>query len=188
MRCPRCDIAIPIGGEMCTKCGYNVRTKKTDPNWHPPVPPKPEPPKPVPPKPEPPKPVPPKPEPPKPKPKRRWFRRFCLTLLACIIGRYIGFMAGNLWARIELGDLSFRKESVQETVNPAFDTYTLGVSYAHGRGVPQDYEQALYWYRIAAERGVPFAKSYLPEIEKQAAQASANKNQTGKCSDNAKNR
>ena len=66
--------------------------------------------------------------------------------------------------------------------------HTLGVSYAHGRGVPQDYEQALYWYRIAAERGVPFAKSYLPEIEKQAAQASANKNQTGKCSDNAKNR
>lgn len=54
-----------------------------------------------------------------------------MTLLACIIGRYIGFMAGNLWARIELGDLSFRKESVQETVNPAFDTYLSqrGVSY-----------------------------------------------------------
>lgn len=142
MRCPRCDIAIPIGGEMCTKCGYNVRTKKIDPNWHPPVPkpeppapkpvpPKPVPPKPEPPRPEPPKPVPPQPEPPKPKPKKHWFRRICITLLACLIGRCIGYMAGSLWARSELEDFSFQKEAVQETVNPAFDAYLTqrGLSY-----------------------------------------------------------
>lgn len=133
MRCPRCDVAIPIGGEMCVKCGYNVRTKKIDPSWHPPVPdpvlPVPDPvppiPNPIPPVPDP---VPPKPN---PKPKKNWLRRILLTLLACLVGRYIGTMAGSLMARIQLGDFNFQKAAVQEAVNPAFENYLSqkGLSY-----------------------------------------------------------
>lgn len=125
MRCPKCNSAIPIGGEMCVKCGYNVRTKQTDQNWNPPalVPP-------------PPPSVPPVddtiPASVPPKPKKHWFRRALVILLACLIGRYIGSMAGRLWARIELGDFSFQKALVQETVNPAFDVYLTqkGLSYS----------------------------------------------------------
>lgn len=145
MRCPRCDIAIPIGGELCTKCGYNVYTKKIDPSWHQPVPkPVPPEPKPIPPAPKPvppaPKPVPPAPKPeppapkltpPAPKPKKQWFRNIFLTLLACLIGRSVGTMAGSLLAQIELGDVSFRQETVQDTANPAFENYLTqrGLSY-----------------------------------------------------------
>ncbi|MDO8546574.1 MAG: tetratricopeptide repeat protein [Nitrospirales bacterium] len=31
--------------------------------------------------------------------------------------------------------------------------HRLGLMYYRGRGVPQDYVQALYWYRAAAEQG-----------------------------------
>ena len=31
--------------------------------------------------------------------------------------------------------------------------YNLGVMYANGRGVPQDYAEAMKWYRLAAEQG-----------------------------------
>ncbi len=31
--------------------------------------------------------------------------------------------------------------------------YNLGVMYDHGQGVPQDYAEAVKWYRLAAERG-----------------------------------
>ena len=32
--------------------------------------------------------------------------------------------------------------------------YNLGVTYAEGRGVPQDDVQAVYWYRLAAHQGL----------------------------------
>ena len=32
--------------------------------------------------------------------------------------------------------------------------YNLGLLYHHGRGVPQDYAEAMRWYRKAAEQGV----------------------------------
>ena len=31
--------------------------------------------------------------------------------------------------------------------------FTLGAMYYNGRGVPQDYKQAVKWYRLAAEQG-----------------------------------
>ncbi len=31
--------------------------------------------------------------------------------------------------------------------------YNLGVMYAKGQGVPQDYQEAVRWYRLAAEQG-----------------------------------
>jgi TPR repeat protein len=39
--------------------------------------------------------------------------------------------------------------------------YTLGVMYANGQGVIQDYKTAVQWYRLAAEQGYASAQSNL---------------------------
>ncbi|MBR0097489.1 MAG: SEL1-like repeat protein, partial [Synergistaceae bacterium] len=39
--------------------------------------------------------------------------------------------------------------------------YNLGNMYINGRGVQQDYQQALYWYRKAAEQGDAGAQNNL---------------------------
>ena len=37
----------------------------------------------------------------------------------------------------------------------------LGVMYDNGKGVPQDYQEAVRWYRLAAEQGDDYAQSNL---------------------------
>ena len=37
----------------------------------------------------------------------------------------------------------------------------LGVMYGNGEGVPQDYKEAVKWYRLAAEQGVAAAQYNL---------------------------
>ena len=39
--------------------------------------------------------------------------------------------------------------------------YNLGVMYAQGQGVPQNYKQAVYWYKKSANQGDAFAQSNL---------------------------
>ena len=39
--------------------------------------------------------------------------------------------------------------------------FTLAVAYEFGLNVPQDYEQAVYWYRKSAEQGLAVAQSSL---------------------------
>jgi TPR repeat protein len=39
--------------------------------------------------------------------------------------------------------------------------FYLGVMYAKGRGVPQDYQESVHWYQHAAEQGFPKAMSNL---------------------------
>jgi TPR repeat protein len=43
----------------------------------------------------------------------------------------------------------------------------LGYMYAHGRGVPQDYTEAVKWYTKAAEHGDPNAQSVLGDMYRQ---------------------
>ena len=43
----------------------------------------------------------------------------------------------------------------------AFAQYDLGVMYANGQGVPQDYAQAVAWYRKAADQGNAAAQTNL---------------------------
>jgi TPR repeat protein len=45
--------------------------------------------------------------------------------------------------------------------NDANSQYNLGLLYARGQGVPQDYKQAIAWYQKAAEQGVPAAEYNL---------------------------
>ena len=42
--------------------------------------------------------------------------------------------------------------------------YGLGVCYATGQGVEQDYTQAVHWWRKAAEQGDAFAIEALKEL------------------------
>jgi TPR repeat protein len=39
--------------------------------------------------------------------------------------------------------------------------FLLGDQYANGKGVPQDYSEAMLWFQKAAEQGHPVAKLYL---------------------------
>ena len=43
----------------------------------------------------------------------------------------------------------------------AFAQYNLGVMYANGQGVPQNYKTAVKWYRLAAKQGLAGAQYYL---------------------------
>ena len=43
----------------------------------------------------------------------------------------------------------------------AFSQYFLGDMYADGDGVPQDYAEAVRWFRLAAEQGNVDAQSIL---------------------------
>jgi TPR repeat protein len=38
----------------------------------------------------------------------------------------------------------------------------LGVKYENGEGVPQDYKEAMKWYRLAIEQGLGIAQARLP--------------------------
>jgi len=43
----------------------------------------------------------------------------------------------------------------------AVKQYRLGLMYDQGAGVPQDYEEAVKWYRLAADQGDAYAQSNL---------------------------
>lgn len=51
-----------------------------------------------------------------------------------------------------------------ETSDHAYAQYYLGVMYANGQGVEQDYEEAAQWYRRAAEKGVAAAQAKLGQL------------------------
>ena len=46
----------------------------------------------------------------------------------------------------------------------ADDQYWRGYGYQYGEGVPQDYKEALRWYRLAAEQGMAEAQYHLASM------------------------
>ena len=46
----------------------------------------------------------------------------------------------------------------------AYAQYNLGGMYANGKGVTQDYKEAIKWYRLAADQGNADAKEALPRL------------------------
>jgi uncharacterized protein len=53
---------------------------------------------------------------------------------------------------------SLKEEAAQGDADAQF---TLGARYSRGRGVPQDYAEALKWYRLAANQGKAAAQLNL---------------------------
>ena len=51
-----------------------------------------------------------------------------------------------------------RKDAEQGDATAQFN---LGVRYRNGQGVPQDYAEAVRWYRLAAEQGYATAQFFL---------------------------
>ena len=56
---------------------------------------------------------------------------------------------------------TFRKLAEQ---GDAAAQYNLGLMYDNGQGVPQDYAEAVKWYRLAAEQGMPAHNSILVHV------------------------
>ena len=59
----------------------------------------------------------------------------------------------------ELQEATAAQQSAKDGV--AADQYKLGTMYVKGQGVTQDYQEAVKWYRLAAEQGEVNAQSAL---------------------------
>jgi len=46
----------------------------------------------------------------------------------------------------------------------AYAQNNLGYMYEYGEGMPQDYQKALRWYRLAADQGEATAQNHLGEM------------------------
>ena len=61
---------------------------------------------------------------------------------------------------IDDSDLQDMDRILAEEGNPIAQ-YNLGLMYDNGEGVPQDYAEAMRWYRLAAEQGCADAQYEL---------------------------
>jgi TPR repeat protein len=72
-----------------------------------------------------------------------------------------GFSAGaRAYARQDYSRAAVILGPLAEHGDPWAQTY-LGFMYLHGRGVPQNFEAAAHWFRLAAEQDLSAAQYYL---------------------------
>ena len=85
-----------------------------------------------------------------------------LVLLAVFAVQIAGCSPSTVQEKAEQGDTdaiaSLRKKAEQGDASAQF---SFGYMYDSGRGVPQDYKEAVKWYRKAAEQGLAIAQSNL---------------------------
>lgn len=55
-------------------------------------------------------------------------------------------------------------KSLAEVSEHAYAQYYLGMMYMKGQGLQQDYKTASYWFRKAAEKGIPQAQYKLGDL------------------------
>jgi uncharacterized protein len=80
-------------------------------------------------------------------------QKICFILL---LTTFSSVYAGSCWDDADF-DVCLKKA---EEGNKGAQ-YTLGVMYYFGKGVPQDYKEAVKWYRLAAEQGYAHAQFNL---------------------------
>ena len=68
----------------------------------------------------------------------------------------VALVAGLAFGQKDIDDLRKRAEQ-----GDADAQHSLGVMYHNGEGVPQDYAEAVKWYRLAAEQGFAVAQLNL---------------------------
>jgi uncharacterized protein len=68
-----------------------------------------------------------------------------------IVVMFLFTSATLLWAADQAASVDSLKERAAQ--GDAGAQYNLGVMYDKGQGVPQDYAEALMWYRLAAAQG-----------------------------------
>ena len=85
------------------------------------------------------------------------------TLLAAILSLWL---TASAWAHFYEGLAAYNRgdyaTAFEEWLTVAEHgeagaQYNLGFMYDHGQGVPQDYAEAVRWYRLAAEQGTYMA-------------------------------
>lgn len=64
-------------------------------------------------------------------------------------------------AYTSVGASDFAETKALADQGVAYAQYNLGIMYEHGQGVPQDYTEAVNWYRRAADQGLADADSNL---------------------------
>jgi TPR repeat protein len=96
------------------------------------------------------------------------YRFLTLGLLAFLLSTSLAFPAvigrfDDAVAAYERGDYAtaFRLMKPFAEKGDAKSQHNLGVMYDYGRGVPQNYTEAMKWYRKAAEQGLPDAQHNL---------------------------
>jgi len=75
----------------------------------------------------------------------RHTRLIVLTVLA------IAVVSTVVNAQLTPSDIAYLRANPEK--GSALSQYNLGVHYANGNEVPQDFVEAVRWYRMAAERG-----------------------------------
>ena len=71
----------------------------------------------------------------------------------------VGMLAVSGWADDYSSDL------VKAQAGDAMGQYNLGWCYYYGKGVNQDYKEAVKWYTKSAEQGWPQAKEALEKLK-----------------------
>ena len=71
-----------------------------------------------------------------------------LRWLTVLLGFFLVLMVPCAWAAQDLSDMKLKAEQ-----GDAAAQIQLGFTYEHGKGVPQDYKEAVKWYLKAAEQG-----------------------------------
>ena len=96
------------------------------------------------------------------------YRFVTLVLLTLLVSTSLAFPAvvgrfDDAVAAYERGDYAtaFRLMKPFAEKGDAKSQHNLGVMYDYGRGVPQNYTEAMKWYRKAAEQGLPDAQHNL---------------------------
>lgn len=94
-------------------------------------------------------------------------RRFALVLLfALAAAPALAVPAGTIGeeARLDPAAQVTLRRALQ---GDAAAQHNLGNMYEYGKGVPKDYGQALKWYEMAAEQGLPYSQHALSDMIRQ---------------------
>ena len=86
-----------------------------------------------------------------------------LVILALLVPLHASADYEKGMAAAEAGDdaTAFQEFKKAAEQGHAKAQYNLGLMHDNGRGVLQDYEEAVKWYRLAAEKGIAIAQGNL---------------------------
>ena len=71
-----------------------------------------------------------------------------------LIGLILGLLMGGCAEEPEIAEESELERTKRwSSEGDAWSQFNLGVMYSDGEGVPQDYKEAIKWYKMAAEQG-----------------------------------
>ena len=95
-----------------------------------------------------------------PRPRRRLDRGMKATLFALFVALLLVGCAE--YTTVDLDNPAIQKEMIMTAkLGDAIAQYNLGLMYEQGKGVPQDYKEAVKWYRKSAEQGLADAQSMV---------------------------